>query len=284
MSSTATSAPPPRHDAAPASTDLTGDPAMDAVLERLGATPGTLSAEQASTLSGSGYLLLPGHLPAPRLEALRAAHDQLMAQKYPSDAGCPAGGRFDWWHHEPGTRRLADLASEDPVFDGLYTDGLVLAAVATLLRHPFKLDSINAREALPGHGQQQLHVDAPRRDDGCEPGVNTAWLLDDFTSASGPTRVVPGSHRWPVGPETLGDACAPHPQERPILAPAGSVMVFANMLWHSGMRNLGSSGRRVVHVSYSRRERDLGARAQHLRIRKAVWERISPEARWILAV
>jgi hypothetical protein len=263
---------------------LTADAAMDQVLARLGATPSTLTPAQSAALSEQGFLLLPGHMPAGLLERLRAAHDRLMADKYPDAGGCPLGWVGHGWHHEAGTRRLVDLTSEDPAFDATYTDGAVLAAVAELFAHPFKLDTINAREALPGQGQQGLHRDRPPRADGVEPGVNTAWLLDDFTAESGPTRVVPGSHRWPHGPDTLADAAAPHATEAAIIAPAGSVMVFANTLWHGGTRNLSPRGRRVVFVSYCPREADLGERAHHLRIRKSVWERISPEARAMLMV
>ncbi len=263
---------------------LTGDAQMDHVLAALGATTSTLSDQQRAELHGQGYLLLPAHMSPSQLAAMRAAHDRLMGDKYPTANGWPDGYEADYCHHEPGTRRLADLVSEDPVFDATYTDGLVLAAVAELMAAPFKHNSINAREALPGAGMQGFHRDRARRPDGREPGVNTAWLLDDFTALSGPTRVVPGSHRWLEDTISLPDGVEAHPLEVQLLAPAGSVMVFANTLWHSGTRNLGTAPRRVIHVSFGQRGEDLGQSDQRLRIRKAVWERISPEARWILAV
>ncbi len=284
MTANATLAQPANTIAAACAKSLTGEALMDAALHALGATPATLSPAQQVELERLGYLLLPGHMSPDMLARMRAAHDRLMAMKYCDAGGCPDAVAGDYWHHESGTRRLANLTSADPVFDATYTDPLVLAAAAQLFTRPFKLDSINAREALPGRGQQALHRDGQPTAQGQEPGVNTAWLLDDFTRESGPTRVIPGSHRWPTGPEVLINTMEPHPQEQPIIAPAGSVFIFANTLWHSGTRNLGSRGRRVVHVSFRPREADLGERAQHLHIGKALWDRMSPAARYIAAV
>jgi ectoine hydroxylase-related dioxygenase (phytanoyl-CoA dioxygenase family) len=257
---------------------------MAHALEDLGCRDDSLSAQQQAHLDRDGYLLLPGHMDATLLARLRTAYARLMGQKYGSaDVSCDVAAN-DFWHHEHGTRRLADLTSEDPVFDGLYCDPSILAGLAAIFAGPFKLDSINAREALPGHGEQALHRDHARLADGREPGVNTAWLLDDFTPDNGATRVVPGSHRFLEGPESLNDPRQEHPSEQLILASAGSVMIFRNTLWHGGTRNHSALPRRAIHVSFRRREMDLGERAQRLRIRKHTWQRISPAARWILDV
>jgi hypothetical protein len=258
--------------------------AMPWALAELGCREDTLSAQQQERLDQDGFLLLPGHMSHALLAQLRLVYARLMGQKYgAADISCDPSAN-DHWHHEHGTRRLADLVSEDPVFDGLYSDPIILAAVARSFDDSFKLDSINAREALPGHGQQSLHRDHARLPDGREPGVNTARLLDDFTPENGATRVVPGSHRCLEGPETLIDPAAPHPREQLILARAGSVMVFRNTLWHGGTCNRSASPRRAIHVSYRQRTLDLGERAQRFRIRKHTWERISNAARWILEV
>jgi ectoine hydroxylase-related dioxygenase (phytanoyl-CoA dioxygenase family) len=252
-----------------------------AALAALHAHPGALDGRQRAALERDGYLLLPAHFTGERLECLRAAHDRLMAQKYPVARPSPEGGAHDFWHHEVGTRRLCDLASEDPVFDLLYTDPVVLAAVQHLHRRPFKLDSINAREAMPGYGEQNWHRDHDHALGGLR-GVNTGWFLDDVVPESGPTRVIPGSHAWPEGPGAMTEAIAA--RETQVLGPAGTVLVFACTLWHSGTRNRGTRGRRLVHTSFVPREVDLKERAQHLRIRKATWERLPPAARWVLAV
>jgi hypothetical protein len=251
-------------------------------LRCLGVGPDTLSEEQREALDREGFLLLPGHLRSDELETLRRRHDELMSQKYGDATSSPPTSN-DYWFHEPGTRRLNDLLSEGEIFERMALDQILLAATWRLMGHPFKHDSINARESSPGHGGQPFHRDGHRPPDGAPQGVNSAWLLDPFTEDNGPTRVIPGSHRWPgdVIPD-FADYTRPHPLERPILAPAGSVFIFAGTLWHSGTTNRTDTRRRVVHVSHCRRTTDLGARAQRLRVRKVVWDRLSPAARWLI--
>jgi hypothetical protein len=252
-------------------------------LRDLGVRDGTLPDADREALLRDGFLVLPGHLPAEALAELRAAHDRAMARKYHDERG-NLDGVSDHWHHERGTRRLADLVSEAPIVDRLYVDPVLLAAAHALIGGPFKLDSINARTAMPGAGAQGLHRDRPLAADGGCQAVNSAWLLDPFTAENGPTRVVPGTHRRPDGPDRLADPHARHPDERLVLAPAGSVIVFSCHLWHSGTINRSPAPRRVVHVSFERRDADHGERAQRLLIRKSTWERISPAARWVLDV
>jgi hypothetical protein len=252
-------------------------------LRALGVGPDTLDAADREALDRDGFLLLPSHLPPSDLASLRAAHDRLIGEKYADAVATGPSPIGDYWHHERGTRRLTDLLSEGEVFERLGTDPRLLACVHRLMPVPFKHDSINAREPVPGQGGQGWHRDFPRPPDGWAFGVNSAWLLDPFTADNGATRVVPGSHRWIEGP-ARDVAGSPHPEERLIIAPAGSVLVFSGSLWHSGTPNRSASSRRVVHASFVRREHDLGARAQRLRIRKATWDRLSPAARWLIDV
>src|SRR5207248_2903315 len=97
-------------------------------------------------------------------------------------------------HQETGTDRLSDLVNKAPMFEVCFTHPRVLAAIAHVLRGEFKLSSLNYRAALPGQGLQGLHADWG---EAVKPGdyyvCNSIWLLDDFTAANGPTRIVPGS-------------------------------------------------------------------------------------------
>jgi hypothetical protein len=264
-----------------ASLSITEPPAA---LRELGVGPDTLTAVQRDGLDRDGFLLLPGHLRAEELAELRRRHDELMLQKY-GDAPASPSTTSDFWFHEAGTRRLNDLLSEGRIFERMALDPLLLAAAWRLIGRPFKHDSINAREAQPGQGAQGFHRDGPRAPDGRAVSVNSAWLLDPFTADNGPTRVIPGSHRWAAdGIPDFPDPSRPHPLERAIIAPAGSVLIFAGTLWHSGTMNRTDRRRAVVHVSVVQREQDLGARAQGLRIRKDTWDRLSPAGRWLIDV
>lgn len=252
-------------------------------LAQLGVHPGLLDASARASLQEQGFLLLPGHLPEATLARLRTAHDRAMAEKYPCEDPSPAHGTADWWFHEPGTRRLTDLWDADPVFTEIAADPMVLAATHELIEAPFLVDSINAREACPGHGAQPLHLDRERLPDGSIASVNTAWLLDPWTPLTGGTQVVPGSHRWDAAAYPA-DRQGCHPAQVGVEAPAGSVLIFATSLWHRGGMNRSGQRRRLVHVAFSRRDQDLGWRAPRLRLRLATWERLSEAERWLFGV
>ena len=103
-----------------------------------------------------------------------------------------AGQEFS---QERGTRRLSNLVNKGAVFDGVYTDPSVLAAVHQVINRPFKLSSLNARDALPGYGQQALHADWAQGYDGQFHVCNSLWLLDDINADNGGTRIVPRTQR-----------------------------------------------------------------------------------------
>lgn len=252
---------------------------FDRALDALGATAALLDDHQRESLDRDGYIVLPGLIEPALLAALGDLHEVVMAAKYGTSA--PTTGPTDLWNHEAGTRRLTDLVSEGEAYDRIYTNPLHLAAVRRLIGDEFHLHSINARDALPGHGHQGLH-----RDCAGPAGkiVNSAWLLDGFTADNGPTRVVPGSHRWQHGPDQdMADTSAAHPDQVEVIAPPGAVMVFDACVWHGGTTNRSDRIRRVVHVAMSRRD-IAQVPVQRERIRKTTWERISPAARWLLEV
>lgn len=261
-------------------------PCCDPTLSTLGAEVAPLSDDERDFLDANGYLILPNMMDAAWLSELRQAYERLMTVKYgawqPSMSG---GATTDFWNHEQGTRRLTNLVSEDPAFDRIYLHPRLLAAVLHVTGRAVMLHSLNARDALPGQGAQALHVDGAA----LKPGessylVNTAWLLDDFTAENGSTRVILGSHRIP-GPisEHVADLMADHPAQQIVEAPAGSVLVFNAHLWHSGRMNRTRATRRVIHCAFVVRDRAQGDIQRDL-IRKSVYERISPAARYLLNV
>ncbi len=173
-------------------------------LRELGVTAGLLTAAERAQLDADGFLPLPGVLSAAQLQVFRDRLAELSAAE-----GDQAGIEV---HQEEGTDRLADLVNKDPVFEVCFTSPRVLAAVAHVLGD-FTLSSLNSRAALPGSGHQRLHTDwgepVPAGD---YQVCNSIWLIDDFTSANGPTRVVPGSHRSGQLPgQALADPVGPAP-------------------------------------------------------------------------
>src|SRR5262249_25494474 len=132
----------------------------------------------------------------------------------------------------------------------------VLAAAYHVLGRPFVTAGVCGRDPAPGFGQQGLHTD------GCPPSpsgpfllVTTLWLLDDFTPNNGATRLIPGSHRMPRPlPKPMQQPERRHPDQKVILAEAGSALVFNGHLWHGGTRNDAGRRRRVLQGQFRGRE------------------------------
>jgi ectoine hydroxylase-related dioxygenase (phytanoyl-CoA dioxygenase family) len=130
---------------------------------------------------------------------------------------------------------------------------ILIEAADSVLSGPYFVAGLHGRNPLPGFGQQGLHADWLRAA-GVPNNVLTAlWMLDDFTTQNGATRVVPGTHRLPhQPPKSLAQPFARHPDEKIITGLAGSLLIFNGYLWHSGRRNESRSPRRAVQMAVHR--------------------------------
>ena len=244
----------------------------DQCLHQLGAKPELLDDRQRDELRRKGYTLLRGVIDPPWLAALRERFEELITAE-----GAKAGLEV---HQEKGTRRLADLVNKGEVFDRLWSNPLLLAAVYSVIDAPFHCSSLNARDALPGEGLQDLHQDAAANPPPY--GCNSVWMLDDFSPENGCTRLVPGSFRRPNPKQVLDDPRAPHPDEELMVAPAGSVAVFNSYTWHGGTVNrTRDARRRALHCYFSPRgEAQQTDQRSSLRPETAV--RLTPAQRFLL--
>jgi ectoine hydroxylase-related dioxygenase (phytanoyl-CoA dioxygenase family) len=243
---------------------------VDEMLAQFDITQTPLTPHEREALDRDGYVVLPGVIDADWLTRLRTAFE----------SGCEKDGGATVVK-ESGTRHLNDLVNRDPVFEGAYTHPRVLAAVHHILRDAFRVGQIGGRDPLPGYGQQGLHADWTARSKG-EPFriVTAIWLLDDFTGENGATRVVPGTHHLLTPPpKSFADPASRHPDQRIIVAKAGSVLVFNGHLWHSGTANKSNRSRRVLQCSFVGRDE-----VRFTRIKVDSPERLSRVARYILGV
>ncbi len=218
---------------------------LEHLLPEAGVTTSTLSTTEKEALDREGCVIFRNVIDADWLESLRAAFDSDREENGSAQVV-----------KETGTRHIDKLVTRGEVFERVYTRPLVLAGVWHVLQVPFRLAQMNGREPLPGYGQQGLHADWTARAKGEPYRIVTAiWLLDDFTSENGATRVVPGTHRLLTQPpKSLADPASRHPEQKLIVAPAGSVLLFNGHLWHSGTRNQTNQRRRVLQCSFVGRE------------------------------
>ncbi len=113
---------------------------------------------------------------------------------------------------------------------------------------PFIYTGSSGRSPLPGGVAQQLHIDSRVPGSHLTLQAQCLWMLDDFTSLNGATRVVPGSHKR----KEYADNGVVYSDELTVTGPAGSVIIFNGGLWHAGGKNQSSYDRWGVIVSYAR--------------------------------
>jgi hypothetical protein len=237
-----------------------------------------MTADEERQLDEQGFVVLEGLLPDAFLERLRSRTEDLFQKE-----GENAGSEF---RQEPHARRLANLVDKGEVFQQVVSYPEVLERVAWVLKPRFKLSSLNARSTDPNSPEAQpLHCDAGSLPD--EKGYcvcNTIWLLDDFTSENGATRIVPDSHKWGKLPQqVLNDPAAPHPEEILVTAPAGSVVVMNTHAWHGGTANRTNRPRRALHSFYCRYDQPQQQYQKRL-LRPETQAQISGELRALLAL
>jgi ectoine hydroxylase-related dioxygenase (phytanoyl-CoA dioxygenase family) len=218
---------------------------IEEALESLGVSERTLAAFERTALDRDGYLVLPQVLDGDVLARLREAFETVFAEQHAATGAAPSG-----------TRHVGDLVHRNPLFEGVCTHARILAAVHHVLRRPFRVFQLSGRDPLPGYGGQGLHNDwLPRAPSQPFNFVTAIWLLDAFTAKNGATRLIPGSHLLPRGlPKNMMVPASHHPEERIVVADAGSVLVFNGHLWHSATRNDSDLSRRVLQCQFAARE------------------------------
>jgi ectoine hydroxylase-related dioxygenase (phytanoyl-CoA dioxygenase family) len=262
-------------------------------LAELGITQG-LTPEQKEQFDRDGFFIAENVFTPEEVEIMRAEFDRLR------EIEGELGGHEV--HIEKGAPRLSNLFNKSAEFDRCLQCQPTLAAAHYLLGeiHTY---SLNARNPLKGEGQQPLHSDVPRVHPTDWRMVNSMVMLDDMTEDNGPTRVVPGSHKWSplnvpevnmaevkvqeIDEETRAripeDPWAPYPGEVHLTGKAGSVAVINGCCWHGGTRNISGKSRRVLHLAIGRRDiPQQMVERDHLT--KFLADRATPAMRYLLDI
>jgi ectoine hydroxylase-related dioxygenase (phytanoyl-CoA dioxygenase family) len=237
-----------------------------------------MTTAQREQLADQGYALLDNVMAPDLLRELRGRILELYDEE-----GERAGHEF---RTEARAHRLANLVDKGDVFRRAIVLPEVLQAVHHVLGPAIKLSSLNARSADPNSDLgQPLHVDMDAlADDKGYWVCNTVWMLDDFTRDNGPTRMIPGSHKWGTRPQdALADPMAPHPDEVLLTGKAGTIAVMNAHLWHGGTANRTTAPRLAMHAFYCRRDKPQ-QQYQKTLLRPDLQRALSPELREILAL
>ncbi len=114
---------------------------------------------------------------------------------------------------------------------------------------PYHLLNISARCPVLGAPAQQLHLDSNLPGGGSYPLIMVIiYMLDDFNSTNGTTRLVPGSHKGFEYAENGKN----YPNEVSIEAKAGSVLLFNGALWHGSTVKSSKGSRWAIVLGYGR--------------------------------
>ena len=207
------------------------------------------SPDVIRALDRDGFATISGALAPSVVRALAAAVEDLWAAE-----GEAAGVEN---YMERGVRRLANLAAKGDIFRVLALDERALAAARYVCGGEVRLSMLNARDVPSGSAPRQpWHCDT---DGGAVPDADGSfactamWWLDDATTASGATMMLPGSHRTGRVPATeLDDLNAALPGEVVFEAQAGDLLLLDGHCWHAGGANRMNRHRRAILVHYYR--------------------------------
>lgn len=174
-----------------------------------------------------GLALMPDQLPS---NALRQAREATYAA---ADEDRRLGREADAFglDYGEGNVRVWNILNRHRIFSEIVQKPVVLQLLREVIGWPALLGNISANIAEPGSDGGVWHADqlfVPRPWPPTPQGMNFAWLLDDFTSENGATEVVPGSHlaEGEIDPATLDSTGVP------VVAPAGTLMVFESRMVH----------------------------------------------------
>jgi ectoine hydroxylase-related dioxygenase (phytanoyl-CoA dioxygenase family) len=203
------------------------------VRQEIGDQTKTRFRSEQDALDREGYVLIERALDAATVERLRRAFEGAPVQ----DGGT---------QHVDITERTPELEA----WQALEHHPALAAAASHVLGTTHCLFGIHGRNPQPGYGQQGLHSDWTREPDNHAVLVTALWMLDDFTTDNGATRVGPGSHliTRPIAKD-FAQPLARHPHEKIVTGRAGDVLIFNAYLWHSGRRNQSKGPRRAVQMS-----------------------------------
>lgn len=143
------------------------------------------------------------------------------------------------------------LIEKDDYFGNLILNPVIFGLVSKILGDTAIINLQNGIVVNPGikHGQSHFHRDFAKDFVCSKPlSINALWAIDDFTTKTGGTWVVPYTHKssiWPSNEYLESNAIQ-------VNARAGSVLLFDSMLIHRGGANVSKSRRRAVNHQYTR--------------------------------
>jgi ectoine hydroxylase-related dioxygenase (phytanoyl-CoA dioxygenase family) len=193
-----------------------------------------LPPDKARQLVDEGFAIIDGPYQPSELNHLSQAYDDGLAMADPADVRVSSSTRA--W----------DIVSRTPEFERVYTYAPLLQAARIVVGERFKLSATCFRSLNPRASAQSLHVDVQFQEDGW-PILGFILMVDAFSSETGATRFVRGSHERQYEPNGLSvDATRQTDAETLACGPAGAMIIFNGSTWHGHSCNVTERQRRSI--------------------------------------
>ncbi len=198
----------------------------------------------------SGWCVIEDVIPPGKVDAIRKSVEETTAAD-----GVDSPIR--------GVTTRKGLLAFNQSFAPYLADKRILSIADNFFGSHFRISFTSAHINLPGNERGGWHADWPfnQNNAGHIPApysdavmhLTTLWMLSPFTSESGATWIVPGSHSEtnnPTGNNGV-DPNTPHPDEIQATGRAGSVLVLDSRMWHATAVNNSDKPRVGVAVRYA---------------------------------
>ena len=126
-------------------------------------------------------------------------------------------------------------------------DSTVSTTAILHLQNGFILPS-SPKEQTAALFQYRFHQDFPRVLNGYVASINVMFAIDEFSTETGATHVVPRTHQMMTPPDE--EYCSQNAVA--VECPAGSMLVFDSTLWHAAGANTSEKDRLAINHQFTR--------------------------------
>jgi hypothetical protein len=210
----------------------------------------------AAAIDADGVVIVEDLLPPELIAALNTELDPVLNTMSAAD-GYKDDDYAKFWGLQ--TKRLMGLAEFSDAFVQIMQHETILG-VSDIRMLPnakdYVLSTGMAIQIGPGEPAQALHPDDsfwPPLMGPDAPDAITFMMIacTDFTEENGATRVIPGSHRWPLDSKPRAGKPIPELETVPAVMRAGSVCFLSGKTVHGGGANMtADTARRGVFMGY----------------------------------
>ncbi len=223
-------------------------------------------------LALQGYTVVPPERVAPPayIAALRAAVLKVSERRTGVAPDVVAGSTHLASRHPLG-QFMRYVLFEDPIFEPMLTHPVLLGLITYLVGEDALLSLADAMVKGPGGAELPIHTDngdlaTPVFADQPQT-ANINLLLNDYDTGSGPIAFLPGSHVFRRQP-TAGELRELRGEMVPIIAPAGSAVIWPANTWHMAFARTDPGVRLTLLYDFCR---------GHLQTQSSFRDRVTPE-------